>query len=73
VSAPSRGTVRIGCSGWVYRDWRGVVYPAQAPQREWFERYARLFDTVELNSTFYRLPTHRTVDEWAARAPSGFV
>ena len=48
--------VRVGCSGWQYRDWRGVVYPAGLPARRWFEHYSTLFDTVELNSTFYRLP-----------------
>jgi uncharacterized protein YecE (DUF72 family) len=64
--------VRIGCSGWVYPDWRGVVYPADLPQRRWFEHYATLFDTVELNNTFYRLPPLTTVDQWASQAPPGF-
>lgn len=50
-------TLRIGCSGWSYRDWRGTIYPAELPQRRWFEYYTGLFDTVELNSTFYRLPS----------------
>jgi uncharacterized protein YecE (DUF72 family) len=65
-------TVRVGCSGWVYRDWRGVVYPQPLPQREWFRHYATLFDTVELNNTFYRLPPLSTVDHWAGQAPAGF-
>jgi uncharacterized protein YecE (DUF72 family) len=65
--------VRIGCSGWVYRDWRGVIYPADLPQRCWFEHYQKLFDTVELNSTFYRLPTAEAVENWAAAARPGFV
>jgi len=64
--------VRIGCSGWVYRDWRGVVYPQDLPQREWFLHYATLFDTVEVNNTFYRLPPLSTVDQWARQAPPGF-
>jgi uncharacterized protein YecE (DUF72 family) len=63
----------VGCSGWVYRDWRGVVYPAELPQRRWFEHYASLFDTVEINSTFYRLPLASTVEQWAAQAPPGFT
>ncbi len=66
------GVARIGCSGWVYPDWRGVVYPADAPQRTWFEIYARRFDTVELNTTFYRLPRAETVEGWARQAPPGF-
>lgn len=65
--------LRVGCSGWVYRDWRGVVYPAELPQRRWFEHYQSLFDTVELNSTFYRLPTPTAVEGWAAAAEPGFV
>jgi uncharacterized protein YecE (DUF72 family) len=67
------GTARIGCSGWVYRDWRGVVYPETARQRDWFGLYARRFDTVEINNTFYRLPTAAAVEGWAAQAPEGFV
>jgi uncharacterized protein YecE (DUF72 family) len=65
--------VRVGCSGFVYRDWRGVVYPEGLPQRRWFEHFATLFDTVELNNTFYRLPPVETVDKWCAQAPPGFV
>ena len=74
MSADGRpGAVRVGCSGWSYADWRGVVYPSDAPSREWFAHYARRFDTVELNATFYRLPDPRTVEGWAAQAPSGFL
>ena len=64
---------RVGCSGWVYPDWRGIVYPTGLPQRDWFAHYATRFDTVEVNSTFYRLPRPETVDLWAAQAPAGFV
>lgn len=66
------GVVRVGCSGWSYREWRGPVYPADAPARTWFSLYARRFDTVELNTTFYRLPAATTVEQWAAQAPPGF-
>lgn len=68
-----RGSARVGCSGWSYRDWRGLVYPAELSVREWFGYYTLLFDTVELNTTFYRLPTQTAVDQWAAQAPKGFV
>jgi uncharacterized protein YecE (DUF72 family) len=67
------GRARVGCSGWQYRDWRGVVYPADLRQRDWFAWYASRFDTVELNSTFYRMPSLETVAAWAAAAPPGFV
>jgi len=68
-----RGDARVGCSGWSYRDWRGVVYPADAPARRWFELYAERFDTVEINNTFYRLPAETTVEQWARQAPPGFT
>ncbi len=63
---------RVGCSGWSYKDWRGLVYPADAPARTWFSLYAERFDTVEINNTFYRLPAETTVEGWAAQAPPGF-
>lgn len=65
--------VHIGCSGWNYRDWRGVLYPEKLPQRSWLERYAEVFDTVEINNTFYRLPTESAVRGWAERSPPGFT
>jgi uncharacterized protein YecE (DUF72 family) len=67
------GDLRVGCSGWSYPDWRGLVYPADLPPSRWLATYARWFDTVELNSTFYRLPAVTTVDGWAAGAPPGFT
>jgi uncharacterized protein YecE (DUF72 family) len=62
----------VGCSGWLYKDWRGIVYPESLPQRRWFEHYTTLFDTVELNTTFYRLPAPETVERWREAAPPGF-
>ena len=64
-----RGRARVGCSGWSYDDWRGYVYPDGLPRRRWFEYYASLFDTVELNSTFYRLPTPEMASKWGSQAP----
>jgi len=65
--------VHIGCSGWNYRDWRGPVYPEGLPARRWLERYAELFDTVEVNNTFYRLPSQSAVEGWVDQTPPGFV
>jgi uncharacterized protein YecE (DUF72 family) len=64
---------RIGCSGWQYKHWRGDFYPAALPQARWFEHYARAFDTVEINNSFYRLPERATFAAWARRAPPGFT
>jgi uncharacterized protein YecE (DUF72 family) len=57
----------------MYGDWKGRVYPEDLPKRRWFAHYTSLFDTVELNSTFYRLPSVETAEQWAAAAPPGFV
>jgi uncharacterized protein YecE (DUF72 family) len=65
--------VRIGCSGWSYRDWRGGLYPPQLPSSRWLERYAEVFDTVEVNATFYRLPKRGTVEGWVEQTPEGFL
>jgi uncharacterized protein YecE (DUF72 family) len=65
--------VRVGCSGWQYKHWKGDFYPAGLPVSRWFEHYARTFDTVEINNTFYRLPDAATFDAWRAQAPSSFL
>ncbi len=65
--------IRIGCSGWNYRHWRGPVYPDRLAARLWFSHYATLFDTVEVNNTFYRLPEPDTFAAWRANAPPGFL
>ncbi|HVM18053.1 MAG TPA: DUF72 domain-containing protein [Gaiellaceae bacterium] len=66
--------VRIGCSGWNYAHWRnGVVYPPRLPPARWLDHYATLFDTVEINSTFYRLPRVSAVARWVAQSPPRFL
>jgi uncharacterized protein YecE (DUF72 family) len=65
--------IRVGCSGWNYADWRGVLYPPGCPQRRWLARYAEVFDTVEINTTFYRLPSIDAVRGWERQAPPGFT
>jgi uncharacterized protein YecE (DUF72 family) len=65
--------IRIGTSGWVYKHWRGLLYPEGLSQRRWFATYAGAFDTVEINNTFYRLPEARTFDAWREQAPPGFL
>jgi uncharacterized protein YecE (DUF72 family) len=65
--------VRIGCSGWNYDDWRGRLYPERAPKRRWLELYAQHFDTVEVNATFYRLPSRDAVAAWVQQTPPQFT
>ena len=64
--------IHVGCSGWVYKHWRGLFYPEGLPQRLWFQRYAEDFDTVEINASFYRLPLPSTFEGWREKAPEGF-
>jgi uncharacterized protein YecE (DUF72 family) len=65
-------SVRLGTSGFLYDHWRGRFYPPSARGAE-LEYYAARFDTVELNVTFYRMPTSATFRAWAARVPDGFM
>jgi uncharacterized protein YecE (DUF72 family) len=67
------GTIRIGCSGWNYRDWRGDLYPKGVPSSRWLSTYAEHFDTVEVNTTFYRLPAREAVARWVQQTPEGFA
>jgi uncharacterized protein YecE (DUF72 family) len=70
----SAGRIRIGCSGWNYAHWRnGVFYPPRLPARKWLDFYARYFDTVEINMTFYRLPRVEAVRRWVEESPPGFL
>jgi len=64
--------VRIGCSGWIYKHWRGLFYPEGLPVKRWFAHYAAEFDTVEINNSFYRPPKPETFDNWRDQAPTGF-
>lgn len=66
-------TVRVGTSGWSYPNWRELFYPRGVKAAEWLGFYARRFTTVELNASFYRLPTPTMVERWSALTPPGFV
>ena len=67
------GAARVGCSGWEYKHWKGDFYPADLPRPGWFAHYARTFDSVKINNSYYRLPTPETMRRWRAQAPVGFV
>jgi uncharacterized protein YecE (DUF72 family) len=70
--SPTPG-VRIGCSGWNYRAWRDQLYPAGVPSSAWLGLYAQCFDTVEVNTTFYRLVSREAVARWVQQTPDGFT
>jgi uncharacterized protein YecE (DUF72 family) len=63
----------IGTSGFSYSGWRGVFYPEKLPQARWLEHYAQQFPTVEINNSFYRLPSEQTFQGWRDRTPAGFL
>lgn len=69
------GDVRayVGTSGWQYRDWRARLYPPGLPTSKWLTYYAGRFGTVEVNTSFYRLPSPDDVRRWAAAVPEDFV
>ncbi len=62
----------IGTSGWNYPHWSGVFYPQDKKPAAWFQHYAQFFDTVEVNNTFYRLPSPDVFVRWGKEAPAGF-
>jgi uncharacterized protein YecE (DUF72 family) len=62
----------IGCSGFHYKDWKGIFYPKEVPQRKWFEYYCEHFKTLELNVTFYRFPQIPMLQSWYRRSPDDF-
>ena len=80
VDSQTRSRVQVGCQGWNYDDWvtppaaaRPVFYPRGTRAEHMLDAYARAFDTVEVDSTFYAAPTDSTYDAWARRAPEGFT
>jgi uncharacterized protein YecE (DUF72 family) len=63
----------IGTSGWQYADWKERLYPKELPQTRWLPYFSERFDTVEVNATFYRMPTTEVVDRWREAVPSDFT
>jgi uncharacterized protein YecE (DUF72 family) len=72
MPAARRRSIRIGCSGWNYKSWKDEFYGGKPP-RLWLEHYARFFDTVEVNNTFYRLPLKTSVAKWVEQTPPDFL
>lgn len=66
------GEIRFGTSGFSYKEWRPAFYPADLPEKEFLRYYATRFSSVEIDSTFYRMPTARTLDAWKSATPEEF-
>lgn len=67
------GRTHLGTSSWTGDGWLGSFYPANAKPQDFLSNYAHSFDTVEIDSTFYRVPSVKTVEQWRERTPSGFT
>jgi uncharacterized protein YecE (DUF72 family) len=63
----------VGCSGWHYEHWRGLFYPRDLAKPKWLSFYAQQFNTVELNNTFYRVPTEKAFNNWQDSTPDNFL
>jgi uncharacterized protein YecE (DUF72 family) len=67
------GDIYIGTSGWSYKGWAETFYPSELPVSRHLTFYSTKFPTVEINSSFYRLPTEKAFDDWSRTVPSGFL
>jgi uncharacterized protein YecE (DUF72 family) len=65
--------IRIGCISWTYPDWLGSFYPKDSSARDFLNLYSKVFDIVEIDATFYRLPTNSTVKQWKEKTPPNFL
>lgn len=63
----------VGTSGWNYKHWRNLIYPERMPQKRWLDFIAENLDTVEVNTSFYRIPKRETVAAWQAATPEHFL
>lgn len=64
--------ISVGTAGWDYKDWKGTFYPQRLDKRQNLEFYSNFFDVIEINSSFYNLPSNEMVNNWANRVPQNF-
>jgi len=65
--------LRIGCSGWSYKDWLGPFYPKELQPKEYLQHYSKVFNSVEIDSSFYRVPNGFMIGQWRNSTPTGFM
>ncbi len=65
--------IRVGTSGYSYKEWKGTFYPEDLPAAKMLAYYAERFDSVEINNTFYRMPVASMVAKWAEQVPDSFT
>ena len=64
--------IYAGTSGFSYKEWKGIFYPEDLPQKQYLHYYSRQFNSTEINNTFYRFPSEKTTAQWAGAVPPGF-
>ncbi len=72
LSASTTPTLYVGCTGWSMKEWVGHVYPANAKTKDYLTHYAKQFNTIELNTTHYRIPNFETVQKWKTTSAADF-
>ena len=72
IDEAMRSKIALGSCAWSFEDWRGIFYPETMPQSQWLSWYARFFNAVEVDSTFYHPPNPRVAAHWAAATPKDF-
>jgi uncharacterized protein YecE (DUF72 family) len=72
ITISRTGQLLVGTSGYSYKEWKGNFYPDKLPNREMLSFYGQQFKTVEINHSFYRMPTENSLVQWAKSVPEGF-
>ena len=63
----------IGCSGFYYKEWKDFFYPKGLAQKDWFKFYCEHFNTIEINASFYKTPTQKSLEKWYGDSPADFI
>lgn len=73
MSSSSSAGWRVGCSGFSYKEWKGIFYPADLPQKQWFSFYCCQFNCIEINASFYKTPSLASLQNWYQQSPTDFL
>ena len=64
---------RVGCSGYSYKEWKELFYPPGLPQKEWFSYYCQFYKSIEINASFYKLPSIKSLNRWYEESSADFL
>jgi uncharacterized protein YecE (DUF72 family) len=73
MSTDGKSKIHVGCSGWSYEDWVGPFYPKDSKPKDFLRMYSSIFDVVEIDSSYYRIPNQFMVSQWKKNTPEGFL